>query len=67
MVKGVFIEAVKTFYGITLKTARLAVESAIAGGYIKCERLAHPPDGQHAAKFIVKGDVRMDDLNDDSD
>ena len=67
MVKGVFIEAVKTFYGITLKTARLAVESAIAGGYIKCERLAHPPDGQHAAKFIVKGDVRMDSLNDDSD
>jgi hypothetical protein len=67
MVKGAFIEAVRTFYGITQKTAKLAVEGAIAEGYIRCERLAHPPEGQHAAKFIVKGDVRMDDLNDDSD
>lgn len=65
--KGAFIEAVKAFYGITLKTARLAVESAIAGGYVRCERLAHPPDGQQATKFIVKGDVRMDGLNDGFD
>ena len=67
MVKGAFIEAVRTFYGITQKTAKLAVESAIAEGYVKCERLAHPPEGQHAAKFIVKGDVRMDGSDDDSD
>ena len=67
MVKGAFIEAVRTFYGITQKTAKLAVEGAIAEGHIRCERLAHPPEGQHAAKFVVKGDVQMDDLNDDSD
>ena len=67
MVKGAFVEAVRTFYGITQKTAKLAVESAIAEGYVKCERLAHPPEGQHAAKFIVKGDVRMDGSDDDSD
>ena len=67
MVKGAFIEAVRTFYGITQKTAKLAVEGAIAEGYVKCERLAHPPEGQHAAKFIVKGDVRMDGSDDDSD
>ena len=67
MVKGAFIEAVRTFYGITQKTAKLAVEGAIAEGYVKCERLAHPPEGQHAAKFIVKGDVRMNGSDDDSD
>ena len=67
MVKGVFIEAVKTFYGITQKTAKLAVESAIAEGFIKCERLPHPPAGQHAAKFVQKGDVQMVDPNDNSD
>ena len=67
MVKGVFIEAVKTFYGITQKTAKLAVETAIAEGFIKCERLPHPPAGQHAAKFVQKGAVQMDGLIDDSD
>ena len=67
MVKGVFIEAVKTFYGITQKTAKLAVECAIAEGFIRCERLPHPPAGQHAAKFVQKGEVQMTGLNDDSD
>lgn len=51
-VKGVFVETVRNFYGIQAKTARLAVESAISSGFIRCERLAHPPEGQHAAKFI---------------
>ena len=67
MVKGAFIEAVKTFYGITQKTAKLAVECAITNGFIKCDRLEHPPEGQHAAKFITKGDVQMADSDDDSD
>ena len=52
-VKGVFVESVRNFYGIQAKTARLAVESAITSGYIRCERLEHPPEGQHAAKFIL--------------
>lgn len=52
-VKGVFIETVRNFYGIQAKTARLAVESAISSGFIRCERLAHPPEGQHAAKFVL--------------
>ena len=52
-VKGVFIEQVKQFYGITAKTAKLAVEAAITGGFVRCERLPHPPDGQHAAKFVL--------------
>ena len=65
--KGVFVEEVRTFYGITQKTAKLAVESAIAGGYVRCERLAHPPEGQQATKFIVKGDVRMSGSDDGFD
>ena len=53
-VKGVFIDSVKNFYGVTAKTAKLAVESAISSGFIRCERLPHPPEGQHAAKFVLK-------------
>lgn len=67
MVKGVFIETVKAFYGVTQKTAKLAVEEAISRGFIKCDRLEHPPEGQHAAKFITKGVVQMADSDDDSD
>ena len=52
-VKGVFIETVRNFYGIQAKTAKLAVEAAISSGFIRCERLPHPPEGQHAAKFIL--------------
>lgn len=55
-VKGAFIETVRNVYGIQAKTAKLAVESAIASGIIRCERLAHPPEGLHAAKFITKPD-----------
>lgn len=66
MVKGVFIETVKAFYGITQKTAKLAVEEAISRGFIKCDRLEHPPEGQHAAKFITKGVVQMANSDDDS-
>ena len=56
-VKGVFIEMVRNFYGIQAKTAKLAVESAISSGFIRCERLKHPPEGQHAAKFILPPNV----------
>lgn len=37
--KGVFIDLVKTSYGIMEKTARRAVDTAIAEGIVLCGRL----------------------------
>ena len=50
--KGVFVDLVKTSYGIMEKTARLAVDAAIADGTILCGRLPNQPRGMQATKFI---------------
>ena len=50
--KGVFVDLVKTTYGIMEKTARLAVDTAIADGVILCGRLPNQPRGMQATKFI---------------
>ena len=43
--KGVFIDTVKTAYGLMEKTAKLAVERAITDGLIVCGRLPNQPKG----------------------
>ena len=50
--KGVFVDLVKTTYGIMEKTARLAVDAAIADGRILCGRLPNQPKGMQATKFV---------------
>ena len=50
--KGVFIDTVKTAYGLMEKTAKLAVERAITDGLIVCGRLPNQPKGMQATKFI---------------
>ena len=50
--KGVFVDLVKTTYGIMEKTARLAVDTAIADGVILCGRLPNQPRGMQATKFV---------------
>ena len=51
--KGVFIDTVKTAYGLMEKTAKLAVERAITDGLIVCGRLPNQPKGMQATKFIT--------------
>ena len=51
--KGVFIDTVKTTYGLMEKTAKLAVERAITDGLIVCGRLPNQPKGMQATKFIT--------------
>ena len=53
MAKGVFVERVKTTYGIMAKTAKLAVEIAINNGSIRCGRVMGQPKGLQATKFIT--------------
>lgn len=50
--KGVFVDLVKTTYGIMEKTARLAVDTAIAEGVVLCDRLPNQPRGMQATKFV---------------
>ena len=50
--KGVFVDLVKTSYSIMEKTARLAVDTAIADGLILCGRLPNQPKGMQATKFV---------------
>ncbi len=50
--KGVFVDLVKTSYGIMEKTARLSVDTAIAEGIVVCGRLPNQPRGMQATKFI---------------
>ena len=50
--KGVFIDLVKTTYGIMEKTAKLAVDTAIADGVVLCGRLPNQPRGMQATKFV---------------
>ena len=50
--KGVFIDTVKTAYGLMEKTAKLAVERAITDGLVVCGRLPNQPKGMQATKFI---------------
>ena len=51
--KGVFIDTVKTAYGLMEKTAKLAVERAITDGLVVCGRLPNQPKGMQATKFIT--------------
>jgi hypothetical protein len=50
--KGVFIDTVRAAYGLMEKTAKLAVERAIADGIIVCGRVPNQPRGMQATKFI---------------
>ena len=50
--KGVFIDTVRAAYGLMEKTAKLAVERAIADGVIVCGRVPNQPRGMQATKFI---------------
>ena len=50
--KGVFVDTVRVRFGIMEKTARLAVDTAIAEGVILCGRLPNQPRGMQATKFI---------------
>lgn len=62
--KGVFIDTVKTAYGLMEKTAKLAVERAITDGLIVCGRLPNQPKGMQATKFItLPGEEVGDDRN----
>ena len=62
--KGVFIDTVKTAYGLMEKTAKLAVERAITDGLIVCGRLPNQPKGMQATKFItLPGEEDGDDRN----
>lgn len=62
--KGVFVDTVKTAYGLMEKTAKLAVERAITDGLIVCGRLPNQPKGMQATKFItLPGEEDGDDRN----
>ncbi len=50
--KGVFVDTVRVRFGIMEKTARLAVDTAIADGIVLCGRLPNQPRGMQATKFI---------------
>lgn len=50
--KGVFVDTVRVRFGIMEKTARLAVDTAIAEGVVLCDRLPNQPRGMQATKFI---------------
>ena len=58
--KGVFVDMVKTTYGIMEKTARLAVDTAIAEGVILCGRLPNQPRGMQATKFVYLPEAEED-------
>ena len=51
--KGVFTDTVRRAYGLTDKTAKLAVAKAITDGHIVCARLPRQPRGMQATKFIT--------------
>lgn len=62
--KGVFVDTVKTAYGLMEKTAKLAVERAITDGLVVCGRLPNQPKGMQATKFItLPGEEDGDDRN----
>ena len=63
--KGVFIEKVKTAYGIMTKTAKLALDIAIEEGTVLCGRLPGQQKGMQAAKFITLPGVDSDDGSDE--
>ena len=62
--KGVFVDMVKTTYGIMEKTARLAVDTAIAEGVILCGRLPNQPRGMQATKFVYLPEAEEEDDGD---
>lgn len=62
--KGVFIDTVKTAYGLMEKTAKLAVERAITDGLIVCGRLPNQPKGMQATKFITLPGEEDEDVPD---
>ena len=64
MPKGVFVDMVKTTYGIMEKTARLAVDTAIAEGVILCGRLPNQPRGMQATKFVYLPEAEEEDDGD---
>ena len=64
--KGVFVDLVKTTYGIMEKTARLAVDTAIADGVILCGRLPNQPRGMQATKFVYLPESEEGGENEDS-
>ncbi|MCR5414832.1 MAG: AAA family ATPase [Kiritimatiellae bacterium] len=51
--KGVFIEKVRNTYSVMEKTAKMAVEIAIASRFIVCERLRNMPRGSQATKYVT--------------
>ena len=59
-----FVDLVKTTYGIMEKTARLAVDTAIAEGVVLCDRLPNQPRGMQATKFVYLPEAEEEDDGD---